>query len=237
MAHKFDVRNAGILDSSDRKRFLNPDKIFDDIGLGREMVLADLGCGTGYFTIPASFRVKKVFALDIQQEMLEILSDKIKKEKISNIEPILTHESSIPLPDNSIGVLFMANVFHEIDDKNSILKEGKRILKKEGKLIIIDWKKVEMDFGPPVEERLDETEVIFICKSNDFDLYEQKHAGPYNYLLIFQKPVPGKEKKVEEKLSSDKYFRGERAQYSDIDDLIKKTLQDRKKRRLQQLGR
>jgi ubiquinone/menaquinone biosynthesis C-methylase UbiE len=198
MAHKFDVRSAGILDSPDRKRFLNPDNIFDEIGLGRETVLADLGCGTGYFAIPASFRIKKVFALDIRQEMLEILRDKIKKEKISNIEPVLSHESSIPLPDNSIDVLFMANVFHEIEDRESILKEGKRILKSNGRLTIIDWKKVEMDFGPPVEERLDEDDVISICKNNDFDLSEQKHAGPYNYLLIFHKAVPCKAKKLQQ---------------------------------------
>ncbi len=189
MAHKFDVRRAGILDSSDRIRFLNPDKIFDDIGLDMEMVLADLGCGTGYFAIPASFRVKKIFALDIQQEMLDILHDKIKKGKINNIELVLSWESSIPLQDDSIDVLFMANVFHELENMDSILKEGKRILREEGKLVIIDWNKVEMDFGPPVKERLDEAEVISICRGNDFDLYEQKHAGPYNYLLIFRKAV------------------------------------------------
>jgi len=237
MAHKFDVQNSGILDSPERIRFLNPENNLDEIELNREMVLADLGCGTGYFSIPASFRVKKVFALDIQQEMLEILRDKIKKDKISNVEPVLSHESSIPLPDNSIDVLFMANVFHEIEDRDSILKEGKRILKSHGKLIIIDWKKEEMDFGPPIEERLNEREVILICKSNDFELYKQSYPGLYNYLLIFQKTVPGKEKKLAEKISSDKYFHEERKQYSDIDDLVKKTLEDRKKRRLQQLGR
>lgn len=235
MAHKFDVRNAGILDSPERIRFLNPENNLDEIELNREMVLADLGCGTGYFAIPASFRVKKVIALDIQQEMLEILRDKIKKDKISNIEPVLSHESSIPLPDNSIDVLFMANVFHEIEDRDSILNEGKRILKSNGKLIIIDWKKVEMDFGPPIEERLNEREVILICKSNDFELYKQSYPGLYNYLLIFQKT--GKEKKLAETISSDKYFHGERKQYSDIDDLVKKTLEDRKKRRQLQLGR
>lgn len=237
MAHKFNVRNAGILDSPERIRFLNPENNLDEIELNREMVLADLGCGTGYFAIPASFRVKKVFALDIRQEMLEILRDKIKKDKISNIEPVLSDESSIPLPDNSIDVLFMANVFHEMEDRDSILKEGKRILKNDGKLIIIDWKKAEMDFGPPVEERLNEREVISICKSNDFELYKQSYPGLYNYLLIFQKTVPGKEKKLAENISSDKYFHGGRKQYSDIDDLVKKTLEDRKKRRQLQLGR
>ncbi len=73
MSHKFDVKRAEILDSQDRKQFLDPDSILDRIGLRREMVLADLGCGTGFFTIPASLRVKKVYALDVQREMLDII--------------------------------------------------------------------------------------------------------------------------------------------------------------------
>lgn len=233
MPHKFDAMNAEVLDSPERIQFLNPDSILDKVGLGKEMALADLGCGTGYFAIPASRRVKKVFAIDVQKKMLDILGEKIKKQKLTNIEPILSEEASIPLPDNSVDVLFMANVFHELEDRGSILKEGKRILSGEGKLVIVDWKKMEMDFGPPVEERLTAGEVISICKDNGFEVREQSDAGPYNYLLIFGKT--GK-KKLEE-MPADKYFHGERKQYSDIDDLIKKTLEDRKKRRELQLGR
>jgi ubiquinone/menaquinone biosynthesis C-methylase UbiE len=185
MAHKFDVKRAEILDNQDRKQFLNPDSILDRIGLDREMVLADLGCGTGFFTIPASLRVKKVYALDVQREMLDILQDKIKKQKLTNIETILSEESSIPLPDGSVDILLMANVFHELEDRNAISEEGKRILSNRGKLAIVDWKKIEMDFGPPVEERLAEEEIISICKDSGFEFVEQSDAGPYNYLLIF----------------------------------------------------
>lgn len=237
MVHKFDVKNAEILDSPDRIEFLNPDRILDRLELSKETALVDLGCGTGFFTIPAARKVKKVFALDVQQEMLNILRDRIEKQKINNIEALLSEESSIPLPDNSVDVLLMANVFHELEDRNSILKEGQRILSDEGRLVIIDWKKMEMEFGPPIEERLDEKDVISICNNNGFDFYGHSYAGPYNYMLIFEKSknIPGKKKKIE--LSSDKYFHGERKRYSDIDDLIKKTLEDRKKRRQLQLGR
>jgi ubiquinone/menaquinone biosynthesis C-methylase UbiE len=185
MAHKFDVKRAEILDNQDRKQFLDPDSILDRIGLDREMVLADLGCGTGFFTIPASLCVKKVYALDVQREMLDILQDKIKKQRIANIEPILSEESSIPLPDGSVDVLLMANVFHELEDRSAILEEGKRILSSRGKLAIVDWKKIEMDFGPPLEERLAEEEIISICKDSGFKFAERLDAGPYNYLLVF----------------------------------------------------
>ncbi len=237
MPHKFDVKNVEILESPERLQFLNLDAILDKVGLSKNMILADLGCGTGYFTIPASSRVKKVFALDVQQGMLDILRDKIEKQTIGNIEAILSEESHIPLPDSSVNALLMGNVFHELEDINAILNEVKRILSSNGKLVIVDWKKIEMEFGPPVEERLTAEEVISICKDNGFDILEQSDAGLYNYLLVFGKAERMPEKKRLEEMPADKYFRGERKQYSSIDDLIRKTLEDRKHRRLKQMGR
>ena len=185
MVHKFDAKKAGILDDPERVKILDPASILDKLELAREIVLADLGCGTGFFAIPAARRVKKVFALDIQDEMLDILRDKIKKEKITNIEVVPSRESSIPLYDKSVDILFMANVFHELEDRLSLLKEVKRVLKMNGRLIIIDWKKMEMDFGPPLQEPLDEKEVIDTCFRNGFAFFERSNIGPYNYLLTF----------------------------------------------------
>ena len=187
MAHKFDPANAEVLDSPDRRRFIDPDSILDRIGLRKEAVFIDLGCGTGYFSIPASLRVKKVYALDVQQEMLDILNGKIKEQEIASIETILSGESSIPLPDGCADMLFMANVFHELEDRGSILEEGKRILSRAGRLVIVDWKRIEMDFGPPAGERFTAEEVISICKEAGFKILERSDAGPYNYLLILGK--------------------------------------------------
>ena len=185
MVHKFDAKKAGILEDPKRVKILDPYRTLDKLELTVEMVLVDLGCGTGFFSIPAARRVKKVFALDIQQEKLDILKNKIKKEKITNIEVILSGESSIPLPEKSVDIILMANVFHELEDKLSLLIEAKSVLKMNGRLMIIDWKKMEMDFGPPLQDRLDEKEVIAACYENGFKLLERSNIGPYNYSLIF----------------------------------------------------
>ena len=128
----------------------------------------------------------------------------------------------------------MVNVFHELEDRSSLLKEVKRVLTMNGRLAIIDWKKIEMDLGPPFEERLTEEEVIEINYANGFTILERSNAGPYNYLLVFGKSLVRKQPKIEE-MPGDKYFHGERAQYNDIDDLIRKTMEDRKQRRSKQL--
>ncbi|MCX9084350.1 MAG: class I SAM-dependent methyltransferase [Candidatus Methanoperedens sp.] len=185
MVHKFDAKKAGILDDPERVKFLDPASILEKLDLKEDMVLADLGCGTGFLSIPAAMRVKKVFSLDIQEKMLDILKEKIKTERITNIEVLHSGESSIPLSDISVDIIVMANVFHELEDRFSMLKEVNRVLKKNGRLIIIDWKKMEMDFGPPLQERLDEKEVIDTCSENGFTIVEKLNAGPYNYLLIF----------------------------------------------------
>lgn len=185
MVHKFDAKKAGILDDPERVKILDPASILEKLELTREMVFADLGCGTGFFSIPAARRVKKVFALDIQQEMLDVFREKIKKEKITNIEVILSGETSIPLSDKSVDILLMANVFHELEDRSSLIKEVKRVLKMNGRLMILDWKKMEMDIGPPLQERLDENDVRDTCYGNGFTLLERSDIGPYNYLLIF----------------------------------------------------
>ena len=185
MAHRFDIKKAEVLDSPDRRKFLNPDRILEMLGLEKDMTFADLGCGTGYFSIPASAIVRKVYAIDVQQEMLELLNARIKKENITNIESLLSDGKSIPLADGSADILFMANVFHEIDDKDYMLAEVKRVLSGQGRLVIIDWKKMEMDMGPPLSERLSTEEVIITCRKNGFKNEMNIDAGAYNYMLVF----------------------------------------------------
>ncbi|PKL54337.1 MAG: class I SAM-dependent methyltransferase [Candidatus Methanoperedenaceae archaeon HGW-Methanoperedenaceae-1] len=184
MAHRFNIKKAELLDSPDRRSFLDPDSILGKLGLEKDMVFADLGCGTGYFSIPASAILRKVYAVDVQQEMLDLLNTRIKKGKLTNIEPVLSDGNSIPLANGSADIIFMANVFHELDDKEHMLAEARRVLS-DGKLVIIDWKKIEMDIGPPVSERFSPEEVISICRNNGFEPDVNTEAGPYNYMIVF----------------------------------------------------
>ncbi|MGW8289529.1 MAG: class I SAM-dependent methyltransferase, partial [Candidatus Bathyarchaeia archaeon] len=101
----FDPKHIAILESEDRMNWQNPTEIIELLELKPSDVVADLGCGTGYFTVPIARKVKKVYGIDIQKEMLSFLEQKIQQQKIENIETLLSKENEIPLQDESVDLL------------------------------------------------------------------------------------------------------------------------------------
>ena len=158
MTHKFDAKNKHKLDNEKRRELLPQDETLIKLGLHEGDVMADIGCGIGYFTIPASKIVGNsgnIFAMDILPEMLQDVGTKIKDNNISNIEIILTEENDLKLENNKITFAFISTVLHETDETENFLKEIKRIISPKGKIAIVEWQKINSDFGPPIEHRLD----------------------------------------------------------------------------------
>ena len=114
---------------------------WERFGLVKEgQTFLDYGCGTGWFTIPAAKIVGmkgKVYALDCFSHQLEIVKEKSRKERLSNIETILS-DSRTGLPDKCIDIVWMCDVFHEVEQRRAILEELHRILRREGVLAIYD---------------------------------------------------------------------------------------------------
>ncbi|MBW6517497.1 MAG: class I SAM-dependent methyltransferase [ANME-2 cluster archaeon] len=188
MSHKFDTKNASVLDDPQRRKFLNPDAILDMLDLNENTVFVDIGAGTGYFALPAAARVREVYALDILDEMVEALLSRARSDNIDNLKPLRSGESSFPVGDGIADVVFMSNVFHELDDHSMALKEVLRIMKRDGILAVVDWKKEETLMGPPVEHRFSELDVTEIVRLNGFELVETREAGPYHYLVVCSRP-------------------------------------------------
>ena len=163
MTHKFDAKYKHKLDNEKRRELLPPDETLIKLGLHEGDVVADIGCGIGYFTIPASKIVGdsgNIFALDISPEMLQDVGIKIKSNNISNIEIILTEENDLKLENNKITFAFISTVLHEADEAENFLKEIKRIISPKGKIAIVEWQKINSDFGPPIDHRLDKMDLI-----------------------------------------------------------------------------
>lgn len=182
----FDAKHVEILESKNRKDWQNPKEIMNHLELKPSQIVADVGCGSGYFTVPISSKVKKIYAIDIQQEMLDHLEKKIRMLNIKNIEPLLSKDNKIPLQDENVDLLLSVNTLHEFQDKENMIKEIQRVIKHNGRAVIVDFKKENMEIGPPL--------AIRVSKDHATNLFEKQgltvlktHDLPNHYLIIFQK--------------------------------------------------
>jgi ubiquinone/menaquinone biosynthesis C-methylase UbiE len=186
---KFDPKHMSILENEDRNEILDVEKVIDSVSPHLGNRVADIGCGTGFFSIPISTRLHpegEVFAIDMDNAMLERLKENIVAE--SGIRPIKSREENIPnVNDSSVDSCFMVNVLHELEG-NGTLREAYRILRPGGHLVLVDWKKVKTDFGPPFKVRIPERDAIRRCRDVGFELEKTFFAGQYNYGLLMVRP-------------------------------------------------
>jgi Methylase involved in ubiquinone/menaquinone biosynthesis len=173
MNHKFNVESCAKLDNQERRRLLPPERILNKFGLLEGDIVADIGCGIGYFTLPASIIVGsdgKIFAMDISDEMLLETREKAYKVGATNIETIRISEHSFLLPDNSVDVGIIFFVLHEAEDPGRFLTELHRIIRPGGKVALIDWEKQEMPQGPPIIHRISEDEAASLLQKIGFTI-------------------------------------------------------------------
>lgn len=190
MTHKFDIKNKHKLDNEKRRELLPPKQTLVNLKLENGDTMADIGCGIGYFTIPASEivgRSGKVYAMDISPEMLQDVEIKIKENNISNIEIILTEENDLKLEDNKVNLAFLGNVLHEAYEKESFLNDVKRILCSKGKIAIVEWEKINSEFGPPIDHRIDRMDLVKLLDTLEFSNITTIDIGEDFYGIIAQK--------------------------------------------------
>ncbi len=167
------------------------DKIMYNMRIRSGDVVADIGAGSGYFTIPLARKVGNeglVFAEDIQKGMIDYISQKVSKLKMKNIRTILGKVEDPMVPNNSLNFAFIANTYHELEKPLLLLKNVRKDLRPHGKLVIIDWDpKKDAPFGPPKEIKIPEETVIKEAEKTGFYFIEKHDFMPYHYFLIFKK--------------------------------------------------
>jgi len=169
--------------------FLNPNEVLNQLKLLGEMIAADFGSGSGGWAIPLAKRLKfgKVYAVDILEEPLSALKSKAEIQKVYNIETINSNvEKGIKLPDLSCDLVLLTNLLFQIEDKKRVLTEAKRVLKKGGKILVVDW--LPEALQGPREGRVSPDEVKKIAKNLNLKLEKEFRTGIYHYGLIFIKP-------------------------------------------------
>lgn len=178
------------LDNPQRREMLPPVKTLQTLGLQEGDWIADIGCGIGYFSIPAAEIVGgagRVFGLDVSVEMIEELDHKIETNNLENIRTIITGEDDLKLCDESVNFAFIANVLHEVNDIPPMLKEVRRILKNQGKIVVLEWKKEESNYGPPIEHRIANELVVQLLQQSGFKNIEKIDIEQHFYAVAGEK--------------------------------------------------
>jgi ubiquinone/menaquinone biosynthesis C-methylase UbiE len=149
--------------------------------------IADVGAGTGYFSLPLSQVVGsqgKIYAVDAQDEMLLLLRHKLDEAGISNVDLVHAEADNTGLPAGSCDLFFAANVWHEFDDRAAVLKEAARVLKVDGQIAILDWRTdAPPEPGPPLDHRLDSSNAADALRLVGFQNIAVAHAGLYSWLV------------------------------------------------------
>ncbi len=173
--------------------FSNPKRNIEQLALEQGMNVADFGAGAGYLAVEAAEVVGKkgrVYVIDIQQELLTKathLAQEHHLESIIFIHGDLEKENGSTLPDESVDVVIISNLLFQVEDKNAVFAEANRILKKNGKVLIVDWRESFGGVGPQPEYVLSEEEVRSLAEKNGFEFVSNIDAGAYHYGLIFKK--------------------------------------------------
>ena len=185
----FSVADAHKLEDPERLAWLPPNEVVVSLDLKPGMAVADIGAGTGYFTLPMARAVEeqgKVYALDFQTGMLDLLGKKLLEPNApTNVTIVHASATHTTLPPLCVDVVFMANVWHELDDHSIALKEAARILRPKGRIAILDWRtNVAQPPGPPLAHRIAAATVVETLKSNGWSVERSGNVGKYGYLVI-----------------------------------------------------
>jgi ubiquinone/menaquinone biosynthesis C-methylase UbiE len=178
-------------DDEDRRKWQDPEAILAEIGLARGMVFADLGCGEGFFALPAARIVGsegRVYALDSDAEGIDHLKDTAKEEGLGNVTAVAGKGESTVLCEECADIVFLGTVLHDFDDAAMVLRNARTMIKPTGKLVNLDWKKEHTELGPPVEIRFDEDKASRLISEAGFQVKKVRDSGPYHY-IVTAKPV------------------------------------------------
>ena len=184
----FPPEELGVLEGPDRDAWQKPDLVMDALAIGERSVVADVGAGGGWFTVRLARRVGpngKVYAQDVQQQMLESISRRIDREGFSNVTFIRGERSDPRLPAGRLDAVLMVDTYHEFENPVALLRGAREALKPSGRLGIINFSTEGGGPGPLFAERVPEERVIEQAGQAGLRLLGRETFLEFQYFLIF----------------------------------------------------
>ena len=187
MEHKFDdpAKYAKSFDDPARDQWQMPTRVIDVLGLTPGMKVADIGAGTGYF----SMRLAKtpgvsVYAVDIEPKMVEYLKKRAGTEHAANVTAVLASASSPNLPE-PVDVILVVDTYHHLPNRPAYFRDLRKSLKPGGRIAIVDFRKDAPD-GPPVHFRFTPQQMQDEMTQAGFQLDASHDFLPRQHFLIFR---------------------------------------------------
>jgi tRNA G37 N-methylase Trm5 len=182
LPHVFRFGNIGVLESSDRLGWqpLEPFimVLLDTLQESERKIACEIGSGAGYFTISLAKIFEKIYAVDINESMIDYLKDKAKKYRLENINYIIS--ANPPKIEEKFNLIHFGLVLHELEKPQDYLNWA---LKKTELITIIDWKKEDTGDGPPINERISEKEVEIVLRESGFDVKSFRVYSKHYFLI------------------------------------------------------
>jgi ubiquinone/menaquinone biosynthesis C-methylase UbiE len=168
--------------------FLTPDHLVRELNLKPGDRVADLGCGSGAYTIALAREVGdigQVYAVDVHRDMLHTLGGTLQRQNLLNVELLWADmEKGIPVDAYSLDAAVLSNVLFQLEDIDAMLSHAAKILKPEGELLVVEWSHSHEGIGPREDHVVSEEKAEELVQKHGFRLIKRLPAGDYHYAFI-----------------------------------------------------
>ena len=184
----FPPQDLGLLEAPDRDEWQRPHQILDALGIADASVVADVGAGSGWFTVRLARRVGPnglVYAQDVQQEMLAAISRRVQREGLTNVRTWLGRGSDPGLPAGKLDAVLIVDVVHEIEDRVTLFRNLGQALKPLGRIGVVDFLAGGAGPGPDAQDRVAPETIAAEAAQAGLVLQRRETFLQFQYFLIF----------------------------------------------------
>jgi ubiquinone/menaquinone biosynthesis C-methylase UbiE len=191
IAHVMGYQGAGWLERPERTEEERPDQVVEQMKLKPADVVADIGAGTGYFSFRIGRVVKqgKVFAVDIQPEMLAVIEKRKKDSKVDNVIAVKSEEMDAKLPDNSVDAALLVDVYHEFSFPREMMLSVVKALKPGGRVVQIEYRGEDPDVPIKRLHKMTVAQARKEMAAVGLVWKETKNFLPQQHFIVYEKPV------------------------------------------------
>ena len=181
---------AGWLERGERSQEERPDLLLAELKLKPGMVVADIGAGSGYNTrrmAEVVGKTGKVYAVDVQPQMVQLLSATAREERYSNIKPILSAVDDVKLPPGSVDLAIMVDVYHELEFPDEVMRSIIKSLKPGGRLVFVEYRAEDANVPIKTVHKMSEAQVKKEAAPHALEWERTSNVLPWQHMVIFRK--------------------------------------------------